>query len=158
MIAKRDSMVEKLKLTTANLEKISEKLKNTSNKCMGIVECKQAPSSFYSRHNNDENEADTFGNKIHAASCRKANFNAETDPAKIFVKQLLRLPVSELKEKDENFSAWTATIADLRGDNPIKLTKKTDDIAISPCASNSYKYFIGLVNERISSVLPQGAT
>jgi len=117
-------MVEKLKLTTANLEKISEKLKNTSNKCMGIVECKQAPSSFYSRHNNDENEADTFGNKIHAASCRKANFNAETDPAKIFVKQLLRLPVSELKEKDENFSAWTATIADLRGDNPIKLTKK----------------------------------
>ena len=108
----------KLKLTTANLEKISEKLKSEMGKCIGVVERKQDVSSSSARTKTDK---DGFGSRSYSSSFNK---QAQLDPAKDLVKQCLNLNIAQLKERNAEFSAWTATIGDLRNGDQIKLNKK----------------------------------
>ncbi len=114
--AERDNMSGKLKLTTANLEKISEKLKSEMGKCIGVVERKQDVSSSSARAKSDK---DGFGTKSYSSS-RQAQF----DPAKELVKQCVHLTITQLKERNPDFSAWTATIQDLKNGDQTKLNRK----------------------------------
>ncbi len=87
-------MVEKLKLTTASLEKISVKLQNNIEKRIGVVERKQSSGMFA-----EKSQGNFFKNKP--------------------TKQSLTNTVQKLKEQNPDFSPWTATMTDLLSENTV---------------------------------------